>query len=79
MCHCRPRGVYRRNRPDHYGDLVAEFLKIIIPAALASAAFPPDEALASLVPVKLNVLELNPDDADGAVEVGGRGDGIRPV
>ena len=54
-------------------------LNIIIPAAApAAAAFPPDEPVLSVVPWMLNVLDVNPDDAAGDVEVGGVVGGTRP-
>ena len=59
-------------------DYLAGDLNIIIPAAPAAAALPPDEPVLSAAPLMLKVLEVNPDEADGEVDVGGVVDGIRP-
>ena len=54
-------------------------LNIIIPAAApAAAAFPPDEPVLSVVPWMLKVLDVNPDEAAGDVDVGGVVGGTRP-
>ena len=64
------------SKASHY--FVVEFLKIIIPAAPAAAAFPPEDPFESCAPVKLYVLELNPEVAEGEVDVGGSSDGTLP-